>query len=179
MWCWISVAIQAPSHANWQLLINLFHAIDTTMACNTANTACHVGTVVEIGVIWQIMDANPSDWISRGCTLSKGFQLRTVRGDCRMTVHADRSVWNRGKGCILHRGVAIAAIQPDFACMESMREWDRLQWRIADIRCSWCASPIDEGDEINRGKCQYRSRNRSHPINPLHVSRFTIHGPPA
>ena len=73
---WISVAIQAESHAQGLVMINLVHVINWPVAFHTTNPPVDVHRMVEIDEVGHTMDLDPGDGFSAGGTLAYQGQAR-------------------------------------------------------------------------------------------------------
>ena len=70
------------------MLVNDLHFINRAMAAVATDTTIHVSGVVEIGVIGNLVDAHPVDWLTGFPALANGFQFRAVGLDLCVAGHA-------------------------------------------------------------------------------------------
>src|SRR6187431_2211115 len=84
----IAMAVQAPAHAERLVLVNLFHLVDPAVTTHAADAAGHVGAVVEVGVVREVVDLHPLDGFARLVAFADRRKLGTRRPDLAMTIHA-------------------------------------------------------------------------------------------
>ena len=65
----VPMAVDTPSHRLILGLVNNFHLINPTVACNTRNATVHVSGVVEINKVRQSVNSNPIDRLARSPTV--------------------------------------------------------------------------------------------------------------
>ena len=85
------MAIQAPGHALWLVLVDDLHFIDGAVATVAAHATVHVNSVVEIGVVGNLVDANPVNGLTGLPTLTHRSQLRAIGLDLGMACHTGLS----------------------------------------------------------------------------------------
>ena len=86
------------------------HLVDRPVAGGAADALVHVNAVIEIHEVGQIVDARPLERLAGAEALPHRLQHRRVRPDLRVAVHARLGRRNAGKARVLHRRVAVAAI---------------------------------------------------------------------
>lgn len=60
----VAVAVEAPLHAERLILLYNVHRINSAMARDTSDTAANMRGMIEIGVIRQVVNANPMDGVA-------------------------------------------------------------------------------------------------------------------
>ena len=90
-----AMAIEAPGHAERLVVPDLFHLVDSTVAAHTTHAPCNVDRVIEVGIIGQLVDANP--WYG----------------------HAAGVRWRSGASFAL-----VALMLPSFGPWQLMQTWD-------------------------------------------------------
>jgi hypothetical protein len=65
----VSVAIHAPSHAEAVFLSHTFHRFDGAVAPLAFDGRRNVRSVIEVSMVWQVVDANPPDRIRLLCRI--------------------------------------------------------------------------------------------------------------
>jgi hypothetical protein len=95
MWLWISVTVQAPSHAQRFPLCNYFHLIYSAVTAGAANACVQVKAVIEVCVPWQFVNAHPLDGYTVGPALPYQFKFITLLTHQAVTVHACLGGWYR------------------------------------------------------------------------------------
>src|SRR5206468_473258 len=106
----LPVAVDAPFHLQRRLLPHQGHPIDLAMARRAADALVNVDAMVEIDEVRQIVNPSPLNGAVGTEALAHRLQEGTVRENLRVTVHARLGRRNAGKGGVLDRCVAIAAI---------------------------------------------------------------------
>ena len=129
----ITVALKTPTHAERLVLVDDFHGVNSAMALHTTDATVHVGRVVEVGIIRQVMDPDPLHWHARFVALVQRCQMHTFRVDLRVAVHARLRRWNRRDRRVLDRVVAVSTVHAEFTRMQSMAKWNRLRRHVSDI----------------------------------------------
>ena len=127
-----TMAIQAPRHALGLVLVDNLHFIDGAVATVAAHATVHVNSVVKIGVVRNLVNANPVDRLARLPTLTHWGQLRTIRLDLGMAGHASlsgRHIRVRGD---LDEAMTIPTIHPELLYVDDVREWDGLGGLVTD-----------------------------------------------
>lgn len=149
-----AVAVQAPGHALRLVLIDDLHFIHRTVAAVAAHPTIHVNGVVEIGVVWNLVDADPVDGLAGFPALAHGGELRTVGLDLRMAGHASlggRNIRVRGD---LDETMAVAAIHAELLNVNHVGERHRLVRLVADPRVFWSeviGEPASNGGDQRTG----------------------------
>ena len=82
------------------------------MAGVAAHTLIHVDAVIEIHEVRHLVDARPLDRLARAVAFTHRLEVRGVRPDLRMAVHAGLGRRDAGKARLLDRSMAIAAVDP-------------------------------------------------------------------
>ena len=96
------------------------------MTGGAADAFRDVNAVVEVNVIGKDMNSLPVNRLVGGEAFSNRRKHRRIGPKLRMTGHASFGGRNARKTRSRHRGVAIAAVQPQAADMVRMAEWHRL-----------------------------------------------------
>jgi len=116
------MAIEAPFHRKRFDLGYDFHLVDSTVAGNATDAFVHVGTVIEVNKVRQVVDSLPQHGIVIFETNSNWLQERAFRADdskialpfrcpaSAVTVAASSRRWNRRMPCPFHCVVAVSAI---------------------------------------------------------------------
>ena len=60
----VSMAIQAPTHGQWFMLIHDIHMIDVAVTTDTTNASINVNRVIEVSEIGDLMDPHPVHGLS-------------------------------------------------------------------------------------------------------------------
>ena len=122
----VAVAVEAPLHLQRVLLPHQRHLVDAAVAGRAAHALVHVGAVVEVDEVRQVVDLGPLDG-------DVGLEARAHRleggalvPDLRVAVHAGLGGRDAGVGRLLHRGVAVAAVDAHAAHVMRVAEGHRL-----------------------------------------------------
>jgi hypothetical protein len=153
----VAMTLEAPFHIQRRDLISQRHQIDSSVTSRTPDAFVHVNAVIEIDEIGKVVNSRPLDRLARAPALSDRFQIRAVRPDLRMAVHAGPGRRNPGKRELLHRRVTIAAIYSVIANVVLMTELNGLlarNVRLSVIRgaVEFQQQPDDYGDEEDRAE---------------------------
>ena len=118
-----AVTLQTPLHLQRLRLEENRHFVDAPVTRRAADTFFHVNAVIEVGVVRQVVYANPLDRLPRAETRAHRFQIRTVGPDLFVAVHARRrrrQARRRGRldGCVTV--TAIDAVVTDVMFMTEL-----------------------------------------------------------
>lgn len=132
------------------MLVNNLHFIHSAMAAVATDTAIHVNSVVEVGIIGNLVDSNPVNRLACFPTFTHGFELGACGFDLGMAGHAGLCAGNVRVGGDLHEAMAIAAIHAQLLHVDHVREWNRLRGLVADA-CKFGCEIISQpaGDRGN------------------------------
>ena len=128
------MAREAPAHAQRFLLRDHLHLVDAAVAFHATHASGHVGRMTEVGKVRQIVHANPLHGHSRRVTLVQGRQVRAFLVNLRVTVHTRLRRRNRGLVGVLHRVMAVPAVDAQLPSVHVVAERNRLDGLIPDIR---------------------------------------------
>ncbi len=129
----LSMTLDTISHRQIDLLCNHRHRFDIAMAFFTSDPFGDMPTMVEIDKIGHIVDPNPFKRISLFNQCLHFLNVRAVRFDQRMTIHASLHARNRSDARFVNAGVTILARDIQIPRMELVAERNRLCRRITDI----------------------------------------------
>ena len=116
----------------WLVLIDDLHFIDRAVATVAAHTAIHVNSVVKVGVVGNLVDADPVDGLTGLPALTHRSQLRAVSLDLGVAGHTGlrgRHIRVRGD---LNETMTIPAIHPELLHVDDVRERNGLGGLVAD-----------------------------------------------
>ena len=120
------MTFETPLHLQRTRLRHYRHLIDPAMTGRTADAFVNVNCVIEICEVRQIVNAHPLQRFARLETCAHRFQIRAVRPDLFVAIHAHGRRRNSGRSGSLDRRVAIATIDAVVADMMLMTELDWL-----------------------------------------------------
>ena len=123
----IAMAVEAELHGEGFGAIGQRHLIDAAVAGFAADALGDVNVVTEIDVVRQPRDARPGDRLVVGKALADRLQHRGIGPYLGMAGHAGRGRRQPGLRAGLDAGVAITAIDSEFAGMMLVAERDRLR----------------------------------------------------
>lgn len=134
---WSTVAVQTEIHAQWLSVIHFLHLIDLTVAALTRNAAVHVSGVIEIGVVWSLVNANPLDRLFLSsfdrCVIfinthrsTQWRQLRVTFLHVLVTVPTCIGCWDTRTRRLVHRAVTVTAVDTELIGMQIMIIRNRL-----------------------------------------------------
>ena len=107
------MAVQAPFHLQRVLLIHQRHLVDAAVATRAANTFIYVDGVIEVDVVWKVMDLDPIDRGTCSPTRPNRREHRGIGPDLRMTINTGLGRRNARIRTLLHRRVAVLALQAE------------------------------------------------------------------
>ncbi len=153
----VAMTLEAPFHIQRRDLISQRHQIDSPVTSRTPDAFVHVNAVIEISKVGKVVHPRPLDRLARAPALSDRFEIRAVRPDLRMAIHACLGRRNPGEGELLDRRVTIAAINSVIADVMLMAELNGLLARnvgLSVIRraVEFEQQPDDYGDEEDRAE---------------------------
>src|SRR6478735_4065462 len=154
---WIAMAVQAPAHAERLVLVDLFHLIDPTMTTHAADAAGHVGAVIEVSVVREVVDLDPLDGFARLVALANRRELGAGRPDFAVTIHARLS---RGDGrvrTVFDRVVTVPAVNTELSGVQRVAVRDRLLRHVADVGRFRGSAVPDERDQVDRRNSKHDS----------------------
>lgn len=125
----IAMTLEAPLHIQRCNLISERHQIDPAVTRRTTNALVHVNAVIEVNKVGQVVDARPAYRLTGPPALANGFQVRAIRPDLRVAVHARPGRRNSRKCGLLNTRVTVAAIDPGVSDMMFVAELNRLLTR--------------------------------------------------
>jgi hypothetical protein len=128
----VPVTIQAPLHVKRVCLPGQRHLIHPPMAGFAAYSLGNMDAVVEINVVWQIIDSVPLDRLTSAKTFSDGFEYGALIPDLTMTGHTGLRRRNIGEGGFLYGHMTVAAVDAIVAHVMFVAERDRLLDGIID-----------------------------------------------
>ena len=96
------------------------------MTGRTADAFFHVNTVIEVSEIRQVVYTDPFDWFAGAETCAHRFEIRTIRPDLFVAVHAGRSGRQTSGSRRFDGGMTVTAINAVVADVVFVTELDRL-----------------------------------------------------
>jgi len=105
-----AVTLQTPLHLQRLRLEENRHLVDAPVTRRASDTFFHVNTVIEVGVVRQVVHANPLDRLPRAETRAHRFEIWTVSPDLFVAVHARRGRRQAGGCRRLNGSVTVAAV---------------------------------------------------------------------
>ena len=120
------MALQTPLHLKSVLLVDGRHLVDLAMASRTTDSLRYVNAVIEIGEFRKVMDTLPLDRriVTKACTYR--FEIRAVRPDLAVAVHARLRRRHSRRGRRLNSGVTISAVDAVITDVVFVTELHRL-----------------------------------------------------
>ena len=127
------MAVEAPAHAEGRHLRDRFHLVDAAVAGDAADSRRDMRVVGEMGVVGQLVDANPAHRPAAGGAVANRCELLAVPLHDLMAVHAGLGGRHVRDGRNLDRGVAVSAIETKLADVELVAVGDGLNRTVAHI----------------------------------------------
>ena len=171
----IAVALKAPAHGERRLLIDDFHRVNATVAADAADAAIHMRAVIEVREVRQLVHARPLDRKSSRNTLTKRRQLRAFWMNLRVTVHASLRRRNRSVRGLLNAGVAVAAVQAEFASVQRVAVRNGLHGLIANLKRLGTEAIRNEKRRVQRDSHAGKDDGRQQQVGPSRKEEST-HG---
>ncbi len=136
----IAMAIKAPTHGQRLRHLHNFHFVDAAVTRHAPDAAGNMGLMAEVGVVGQLVDANPFDGLPGLVALTDGLEALGVQPligngavDELVAVHARGRGRNGGVVGSLHGVVAVATIQSELAHVKPMAVGHGLNRAIAHV----------------------------------------------
>ncbi len=126
VWCGIAMTIEAKLHRERLGAIGERHLIDASMAAFATDAFGDVDVVPEENEIRKLGHPRPTDGLVFGKALADGRQHRSIGPDLRVTGHAGLRRRQSRLRSRFDAGMAIAAIDSQFARMMPVTEGNRL-----------------------------------------------------
>src|SRR5581483_8819156 len=123
----VAVAVEAKLHSERNGAVGQRHLVDPAVAFGTADTLCDVDVVAEEHVFGQHRHALPVERLILREALPDPCEHRCARPDLGMTGHAGVGRWQAGTRAGRDAGVAVAAVDAEFADVMAMAEWHWLR----------------------------------------------------
>ena len=120
------MTLQTPFHLQGRSLRHDRHLIDATMTGRATDAFVYMNRVIEVSEVGQVMDANPFQWLAALETCAHRFEIRAIRPDLFMAVHADRRRRHAGRCRCLNRRMAVTAIDAVITDVMLVAELDGL-----------------------------------------------------
>jgi len=160
----MAVAGEAPAHKEGFLSGNERHLIDPAVALTACDAFVHVGAVIEIDKVWQVMDAVPRDGLAAKKALPDWLEHGRVLPNLRVTRHACLRGGHAGEGRNFGSGMAIAAIDshpPDVMCVAKGNGLRERYVHAGEIRrardhskqADYCATHEENTSDACPGQC--------------------------
>ena len=122
----LAMAVQAPFHLQGVFLVHERHRIHLAVTAVTAHALVDVDTVIEVNKIGEIMHARPLQGLAAGEAEADRSEHGRICPYLRVTVHTSLGGRDSGKARLLHRRMAIPAIQAEAGSVMLMAERNRL-----------------------------------------------------
>jgi hypothetical protein len=104
------------------------------VAADTADAAVHVGAVVEVDEVGQVVDPHPGDGLAGGVALLDEHQLGALGEDRRVAVQTGLRRRDRGVGRVLHGRVTVPAIHAQLVDVQRVTVGHGLLRLVAHVR---------------------------------------------
>jgi len=129
-----AMAFEAPAHAVGFGMVDDFHVIHLAVAGHAAYAPVHVNRMVEVDVVWRLVNPNPGNGVAGFPRFADGSQFWAQRFDLGVTIHARLGSRNVGVGGFFHPGVTVTAIHSELVDVQGVIEGHRLSGLIANPR---------------------------------------------
>jgi len=154
---WVAMTLETPLHIQRRDLISQRHQIDSPVTSRATDAFVYVNAVIEINEVGKVVYARPLDRLAGAPAFANGFEIRTVRPDLRMAIHASLGGRNARISKFLNGGMTIAAIDSVISDVMFMAELNGLFAReisLGVVRGSvkFEQKPNDYRDEEDRAE---------------------------
>jgi hypothetical protein len=105
------MAVQAPLHLQGVFLVHQRHLVDSAVTAGAPEAFVYVDLVVEVDVVRKIMHADPLDGFAGGPAVADGLEELGVGPDLGVTVDTGLGGRDTCVARLLHRRVAVLALQ--------------------------------------------------------------------
>ena len=163
----IAMAIQAEGHAQWFGVINLFHLVDLAMAMHATDPAIHMHGVIEVHVVRHFMDLHPRNRLAGLGAFPNQRQPRIILEHLIVAIHAGGTGRDIRIPGLLHRAVAITAVQSELIDVDGMREPDRLDRLIPDAGIFRCEVVPDARRDSRADQQRADDNVKRQPVRPF------------
>ena len=128
----LPVTLQTPLHLKRSRLICQGHQVESPVTGRAADPLVNVNAMVEINKVGQVVNTCPFERLAVAPALTHRFQVRAVRPNLRVTIHAGFGGRDPRIRKFLNRGVTIAAVDALIADVMFVAE---LNWLFAGEEC--------------------------------------------
>src|SRR5262245_5695555 len=122
----MAMAVEAPFHLQGHGLIELIHLVDVAVARRAADALVHVHAVVEVDKVGQIVHPDPADRAVVAPARAHWLEVRALRPDLRVAVHARLRRGDAGERRDVDTRVAVATVDAELAGVMRVAELDGL-----------------------------------------------------
>jgi hypothetical protein len=99
-------------------VVDYFHVVDVSMACDATDSAIHVDSVIKIDVVGSFMNSDPRNRIAGLPGFANSSKLGALGFNLRVAVHAGLSGRDIGMGGFFHSRMAVATVHSKLIHME-------------------------------------------------------------
>lgn len=146
----LSMAAYTPSHGKISFQLNFIHGFDFAMTLAAVEAFGDVRLMIEFGMIGEIMNFQPTNWLTVFVAFSQELDILAVRSHILMTFHTCSRVWHGSMLRSFHIHMAVLTVNVQFTCMYLMAEWNRLIGGIPDIFCGGADQIADAAEDENK-----------------------------
>jgi len=164
-----AMAVDAPGHRQWCVLIDLRHSIDAAVTALASDALVHMNCVIEVHETRQRIYAIPLQRFASCNALSHETERTGVHPDRAVTGHACGRRWNASTCRTLDGEMAILAVNVLPGHVNAMIEGDRLRDGLIPPRGVGRAHPRHERDG-NTHECA-RDGDERRACQGVHPSR--------
>src|SRR5215469_375459 len=157
----MTMAVEAPLHLQGHGLIELVHLVDAAVARGAADTLVHVHAVVEVDEVGQIVHPDPADRAVVAPARAHRLEVRALRPDLRVAVHARLRRGETGEGGDIDARMAVAAVDAELAGVVLVAELDGLL--PVDALAGDVPAAVDGGEEPERSGDEEDGSKDAHP----------------
>ncbi len=120
------MTLETPLHLQSRRLVSDWHLIDAAMTRRATDPFVHMNAVIEISIVWKIVNSDPLHRPVRAQTCPNRLQVGAVSPDLFVTAHAGFGGRHAGKRGVFNRAVTVAAVDAVIADVMLMTKLNRL-----------------------------------------------------
>ncbi|MAR57360.1 MAG: hypothetical protein CMM93_09275 [Rickettsiales bacterium] len=182
----VAVTLEAPLHGDRLVDTHDLHLVDATVAALAADGdadlftvrplagegAVEVGRVVEVGVVGQLMDADPLHRLTGLPALANRSEAGGLGAHDVVAAHAGLRGRDHRLGRLLHVRVAVAAVEAELPRVQAVAIRHRLLGRVSHLQVAGREVDPDDEDEPYPG---HGAHSCEHHGQEVQLSRKYLH----
>ena len=154
--CRVLVTFQTPGHVEGIGFHRCAFCVHAPVTCLASHALGNMDRVVKVDVIRHAVDPVPYDGLAGLPAIAHGLEQRAIERYLAVTAHARLSRRQIGEGRLIHKCMAVAAVQLQHADMETVWKRYGLRYGDADLVVGRRMGPQDQraGDDSHENQHQ-------------------------